>query len=45
VDVGFYDRFYPNESVPQAHRDHLMAWHPGDRAEPVLSLLREEVHP
>ena len=46
LDVGFYDKFYPNESVPQAHRDHLMAWHQGDRAEETeLSLLQEGVRP
>ena len=27
VDVGFYDRFYPGESLPQGHRDHLGTWH------------------
>ncbi len=27
VDVEFYDHFYPPEMLPQAHRDHLAAWH------------------
>ncbi len=27
LDVGFYDRFYPSGALPQAHRDHLTAWH------------------
>jgi hypothetical protein len=27
VDVGFYDRFYPGESLPTAHREHLAIWH------------------
>jgi hypothetical protein len=27
VDVGFYDRFYPQDTVPDAHRNHLAAWH------------------
>ena len=46
LDVGFYDKFYPSESVPQAHRDHLMAWHQHDRQkETVSSSLQEGVHP
>jgi len=46
LDVGFYDKFYPNESVPQAHRDHLMAWHQGHQPEETeLSSLQEGVHP
>jgi len=27
VDVGFYDKFYPTSALPEAHRDHLEAWH------------------
>lgn len=46
LDLDFYDTFYPNESVPQAHRDHLMAWHQGQRAEGSgLSSLQEGVRP
>ncbi len=46
LDVGFYDKFYPNESVPQTHRDHHMAWHQGARAEETSSSsLQEGVHP
>lgn len=46
LDLDFYDTFYPNESVPQAHRDHLMAWHQGKRTEePGLSSLQEGVRP
>lgn len=32
VDVEFYDRFYPPEMLPQAHRAHLAVWH-GDEAQ------------
>ena len=46
LDVGFYDKFYPNESVPQAHRDHLATWHQEHGAEESeLSSLQEGVHP
>lgn len=46
LDIGFYDKFYPNESVPQTHRDHLMAWHQGDCAqETMLPSLQEGVRP
>jgi hypothetical protein len=45
LDVGFYDKFYPNESVPQGHRDHFTAWHQSHLDEGAnLSSLREEVH-
>jgi hypothetical protein len=45
LDIGFYDKFYPNESVPQAHRDHFTAWHQSHLDEGAnLSSLREEVH-
>ena len=27
VDPAFYDRFYPQPSLPVAHRDHLGQWH------------------
>lgn len=27
VDVAFYDKFYPTSALPEAHRDHLHAWH------------------
>lgn len=27
IDPAFYDRFYPQPSLPAAHRDHLSAWH------------------
>ena len=27
VDPAFYDRFYPQPSLPLAHRDHLSHWH------------------
>ena len=27
IDVGFYDKFYPSQSMPQAHRNHLASWH------------------
>jgi len=27
VDPEFYDRFYPQSSLPEAHRDHVAAWH------------------
>jgi len=30
VDPAFYDRFYPQPSLPVAHRDHLSHWHRGD---------------
>ena len=29
VDPGFYDRFYPQPSLPIAHRDHFHQWHQG----------------
>ncbi|MCX5725278.1 MAG: hypothetical protein NTX84_12360 [Nitrospirae bacterium] len=46
LDVSFYDKFYPNESVPQTHRDHLAAWHHEHPVgEPAVSLLHEGVHP
>lgn len=32
VDSAFYDRFYPQPSLPVAHRDHLSHWHPCDSA-------------
>lgn len=44
VDVGFYDKFYPHEAVPQTHRDHFTAWHQSyldDQAH--LAPLHEEV--
>jgi len=28
LDVGFYDRFYPPEAVPEHIRTHLARWHP-----------------
>lgn len=44
VDVGFYDKFYPNESVPQAHRDHFAAWHQSHLDEgAAMSAMHEEV--
>jgi hypothetical protein len=46
LDVNFYDTFYPNESVPQAHRDHLLAWHQRDCVEETaVSSLQEGAHP
>jgi hypothetical protein len=30
VDANFYDRFYPQPSLPLAHRDHLNRWHGAD---------------
>ena len=27
VDPAFYDRFYPQPSLPVAHREHLSQWH------------------
>jgi hypothetical protein len=46
LDVDFYDKFYPNESVPQAHRDHLMAWHQGHQLEETeLFSVQEGVRP
>lgn len=44
VDVGFYDKFYPNESVPQAQRDHFAAWHQSHLDEgAAMSAMHEEV--
>lgn len=44
IDQGFYDKFYPNESVPQAHRDHFTAWHQGHLEENQnLPAMHEEV--
>lgn len=46
VDVGFYDKFYPNESVPQTHRDHFSVWHQGHFTDEAhMASLHEEVHP
>jgi hypothetical protein len=47
VDVAFYDKFYPNEAVPHAHRAHFAAWHQSHLAEGAdASSLHEheEVH-
>lgn len=27
IDVGFYDKFYPESSVPSTHREHFGVWH------------------
>ena len=29
LDMEFYDKFYPAESVPHTHRDHFTTWHQG----------------
>jgi len=47
VDVGFYEKFYPHEALPHAHRDHFAAWHQNHLDEGAdLSPLhdQEEVH-
>lgn len=31
VDPAFYDRFYPQPSLPLTHREHLSHWHQWDR--------------
>lgn len=44
MDAGFYEKFYPHESIPHTHRDHFAAWHQGHLDEDAtLSSLREEV--
>ena len=44
LDVGFYDKFYPSESVPQAHRDHFAAWHQSHLDEgATMASMHEEV--
>lgn len=44
LDVGFYDKFYPNEAVPRAHREHFTTWHQHHLDEAVdRSSLHEEV--
>lgn len=44
LDVGFYDKFYPNEAVPQAQRDHFAAWHQSHLDEgAAISAMHEEV--
>lgn len=32
IDSTFYDRFYPQPSLPMAHRDHMTQWHHGEDA-------------
>ena len=27
VDVGFYEKFYPQEALGETHREHLSVWH------------------
>lgn len=29
IDPEFYDTFYPNQSLPLTHRDHMCQWHQG----------------
>jgi len=29
LDMEFYDKFYPAESVPHTHRNHFTTWHEG----------------
>lgn len=44
VDVGFYDKFYPQDSIPQAHRDHFATWHQSHLDEgAAISEMHEEV--
>jgi hypothetical protein len=45
IDVGFYDRFYPGESLPQAHREHLATWHRDEaleEREPAFAMQRSK---
>ncbi|MDH5253080.1 MAG: hypothetical protein OEW25_07120 [Nitrospira sp.] len=44
LDMGFYDKFYPTESMPQTHRDHFTAWHQTHLENDTRnSILHEEV--
>lgn len=43
IDAEFYDRFYPGESLPHAHREHLSTWHRAEalgEREPAFAMTR-----
>ena len=41
VDPAFYDRFYPQPSLPKAHRDHAAHWHQDEHAHATIGAATE----